>query len=93
VSADLLDLFGPALFVGAPTRTDPVRPADEDGLHAADQVVLDFEQLAELPGPVDRPVVEKGEGENDAALAVDRDEAAIADAGDGADERRLSCSV
>src|SRR6478736_3859721 len=80
--ANVLDLLAAALLVSAPARAHTVGPADEDRLDPADLVALDLEQLAELPGPVDRPVVEGGEGEDDPALAVDRDEAAVADAGD-----------
>ncbi len=60
-------------------------------LDAADLAVLDLEQLAELPGPVDVVVVEEREGEHDAALAVHRHEAAVTDARHDALQRSSNC--
>src|SRR5690606_11283209 len=74
---------------GAPARAHAVGAADEDRLDPADLVVLDLEQLAELPGPVDRPVVEEGEREDHAALPVHRDEAAVANGRDDTEQRGL----
>src|SRR5690606_33779104 len=87
--ANVLRLLRAGLLVGAPARIDAIGPADEDRLDAADLLALDLEQLAQLPGPVDRPVIDEGEGEDDAPLAVHGHEAAVADAGDGADQRLL----
>src|SRR5690606_24905810 len=88
-SPDVLDLLAAAHLVCAPARTYAVGSANEDRFDTADLVVLDLEQLAQLPGPVDRTVVEEGEREHDSALAVHGDEAAVADAGHRADQRGL----
>src|SRR5690606_28034800 len=87
LSPDVLDLLAAAHFVRAPARAHAVGAADEDRLDAADLIVLDLEQLAELPGPVDRPVVEEREREHDPPLAIHGDEAAVADARHCADQR------
>src|SRR5690606_31115900 len=80
VSADVLDLFGAALFVSAPAGTHAVGAADEDRLDPADLAALHLEQFAQLPGPVDPPVIEEAEREDDAALPVDGHEPAVANA-------------
>src|SRR5690606_23252208 len=85
----VLDRLAAALLVSAPPRAHPVGAADEDRLDPADVLAVDLEQLAELPAPVDRPVVEEGEREHYPALAVDRDVAAVANPGHRADQRGL----
>ena len=49
----------------------------EDGFNAADQTVLDFEQLAKRRRPVDLFVIEERKGEHDPSFAIDGDEPSV----------------
>src|SRR5690606_34793334 len=88
-SAHHLNRLGHSLLERAPAGVDAVRRAVEHGLDPADLAVLDLEDLGELPGPVQPVVVEEAEREDVAALAVDGDEAAIANPRDDAPKRLL----
>src|SRR5690242_1383094 len=70
-SSDALNRLGHRLLERAPARRNAVRGAMEHRFDAADQAVLDLEQLAKLPCPVDVVVIKEGEREDDAAFAVD----------------------
>src|ERR1700733_4141600 len=79
-SADVLNVLGHRLLIRGPTRWRAERRLLEHGLDATDLALLNLEQLAQLPRPVDVVMIEEGEREDDAALAVHGDKAAVANA-------------
>src|SRR4029079_9102178 len=80
LSPHALDFLRNALLVGAPARVDAERRALENRFDPPDLALFDLEELAKLPGPVDPVMVEEGEGEDDASLAIHRDAPPVADA-------------
>src|SRR5580700_2802310 len=79
-SANVLNVLGHRLLISGPTRRRAERRLLEHGLDAADLALLNLEELAQLPRPVDVVMIEKGEREHDTALAVHGDKAAVANA-------------
>src|SRR4030095_7512489 len=79
-SVDALNLLRDRLLIRAPTPRDAERRLVEHRLDPADLAFLEFEELGELPGPVDPIVIEERERKDDAALAVDGDKSPVADA-------------
>src|SRR5580700_283025 len=88
-SANVLNVLGHRLLISGPTRGRAERRLLEHGLDAADPALLNLEEFAQLPRPVDVVMIEEGEGEDDAALAVHGDEAAVANAAHDALEALL----
>src|SRR5580658_3565246 len=68
-SANVLNVLGHRLLISGPTRGRAERRLLEHGLDAADPALLNLEEFAQLPRPVDVVMIKEGEGEDEAAVA------------------------
>ncbi len=61
----VLNRFRHSLFIGAPAGVHPVGASMEYGFNPPDLAFFNFEQLRELPCPIDLLMVEKAKSEAD----------------------------
>ena len=66
------------MFIVTPSGICAVWAFMEDSLYPSDFAVFNFEQLRELPGPINRYMIEESEGKCNSALAIHRHKTAIA---------------